>query len=70
MLIAEDDLPPLRWQMALIEKLYTGNDDISRDVKLKISNGSLIRSVVKIRRLLIQNPYQSPALVTIAHINN
>ena len=54
--IAEDDIPPLRRQMARIEKLYTGNDDISRVVKLKTSNGNLIRPVVKIKRLPIQNP--------------
>ena len=70
MLIAEDDIPPLRWQMARIEKLYTGNDDISRVVKLETSNGNLIRPVVKIRRLLIQNPNQSSALVTLADINS
>ena len=69
-LIAEDDMPPPRWQMARIEKLYTGNDDISRVVKLKTSNGNLIRPVVKIRRLPIQNPNQSSALVTLADINS
>ena len=69
-LIAEDDIPPLRWQMARIEKLYTGNDDISRVVKLKTSNGNLIRPVVKIRRLPIQNANQSSALVTLADINS
>ena len=69
MLNDEDDLPPLRWQMARIEKLYTGNDDISRVVNLETSNGSLIRPVVKIRMLPIQNPNQSLALVSLAHIN-
>ena len=50
-LLAEDSLPPLRWQMGRIQKLYAGNDEINRVAKLKTSTGILIRPIVKLRKL-------------------
>ena len=49
---AEDSLPPLRWQMGRIQKLYAGNDEINRVAKLKTSTGILIRPIVKLRSYL------------------
>ena len=62
-LIAEDNLPPLRWQMARIEKLYSGNDNISRVAKVKTSSGTFNRPIVKLRKLPIDTPV--PASVSV-----
>ena len=42
-LVAEDNMPPLRWKMARIEQLYSGNDDINRVAELRRSSGHIIR---------------------------
>ena len=54
-LIAEDNLPPLKWQLARIEKLYCGNDEINRVAKLKVGTGFLIRPIVKLRKLPVES---------------
>ena len=54
-LIAEDNLPPLKWQLARIEKLYSGNDEINRVAKLKVGTGFLIRPIVKLRKIPVES---------------
>ena len=54
-LITEDNLPPLKWQTARIEKLYNGNDEINRVAKLKVGIGFLIRPIVKLRKLPVES---------------
>ena len=51
-LIAEDNKPPLYWRLGRVLEAYKGNDDINRVVKVKTSNGVLIRPVVKLRKLI------------------
>ena len=62
-LIAEDNSPPLRWQMARIEKLYCGSDNISRVAKVKTSSGTFNRPIVKLRKLPDDTPV--PASVSV-----
>ena len=53
-LIADDDLKPLQWKTGRVVELYSGNDDITRVVKLKTSTGEMIRPVIKLRKLPIE----------------
>ena len=53
--VAEDNMPPLRWKMARIEQLYSGNDDINRVAKLKTAVGQIIRPLVTLRKLPIES---------------
>ncbi|KAH0819140.1 hypothetical protein GEV33_003651 [Tenebrio molitor] len=39
-LIADDDLPPLRWNLARITELHFGNDGLPRVASLKTKNGA------------------------------
>ena len=59
-LVAEDNLPPLRWKMAKIEQLYSGNDDINRVAKLKTVSGHIIRPIVKLRKLPVDASQENP----------
>ena len=52
-LLAEDNIPALKWKMARIQKLFSGNDDVNRVAELKTANGNLIRPIIKLRRLPI-----------------
>ena len=54
-LIAEDNLPPLRWKMARITQLYSGNDQVNRVAELKTTSGDIIRPVVKLRKLPVDD---------------
>ena len=55
-------MPPLRWRMATIVQLYSGNDDINRVAKLRTSSGHIVRSIVKLRKLPVDalQPIQAP----------
>ena len=53
-LIADDDLKPLQWKTGRVVELYSGNDNITRVVKLKTSTGEMIRPVIKLRKLPIE----------------
>ena len=53
-LIADDDLKPLKWKTGRVVELYSGNDNITRVVKLKTSTGEMIRPVIKLRKLPIE----------------
>ena len=52
-LLAEDNIPPLKWKMARIQNIFSGNDDVNRVAELKTANGNLIRPNIKLRRLPI-----------------
>ena len=52
-LLAEDNIPALKWKMARIQKLFSDNDDVNRVAELKTANGNLIRPIIKLRRLPI-----------------
>jgi hypothetical protein len=47
-LIADDDLPPLRWNLARITELHLGKDGLPRVASLKTKNGATKRSVHKL----------------------
>lgn len=50
-LIKEENMPPLKWRLGRIEDLLPGSDGVVRVVKLKVSTGTMMRPVVKICRL-------------------
>jgi hypothetical protein len=50
-LIKEENLPPLKWRLGRIEVLLPGKDGIVRVVQLRTTSGTLMRPVVKICRL-------------------
>ena len=52
-LLAEENIPPLKWKMARIQKLFSGNGDVHGVAELKTANGNLIRPIIKLRRLPI-----------------
>jgi hypothetical protein len=47
-LIADDELPPLRWNLARITELHLGKDGLPRVASLKTKNGATKRSVHKL----------------------
>ena len=55
-LIAEDNQPPLHWKMARVIDLYSGNDEINRVAKVRTTSGTLMRAIVKLRKLPIDPP--------------
>ena len=54
--IAEDNQLPLHWKMARVIDLYSGNDEINRVAKVRTTSGTLMRAVVKLRKLPIDPP--------------
>ena len=56
LLIAEDNQPPLHWKMARVIDLYSGNDEINRIAKVRTNSGTLMRAIVKLRKLPIDPP--------------
>ena len=52
-LIAEDNQPPLHRKMARVVDLHSGNDEINRVGRVKSINGTMIREVIKLRKLSI-----------------
>lgn len=50
-LIKEENVPPLKWNMARIIELLPGRDKVVRVVRLKTASSELVRPVVKICRL-------------------
>jgi hypothetical protein len=55
-LVTDEDKPPLLWALGRVEKIYTGNDSVTRAVKVKTTKGSYNRPANKLRRLPIFNP--------------
>ncbi|XP_025836570.1 uncharacterized protein LOC112906526 [Agrilus planipennis] len=48
-LIKEDNLPPLKWQLGRVVDVHPGSDDVIRVVSVKVSNGKILkRAVTKI----------------------
>ena len=54
-LIAEDN-QPLHWKMARVIDLYSGNDEINRIAKVRTTSGTMMRAIVKLRKLPIDPP--------------
>lgn len=54
-LIMDENSPPLQWKRGRILELYYGKDSVVRSVKLKTQFGELIRPVVKLCKLPIED---------------
>ena len=52
--VKEDNVPPLNWPLARIQRVYTGNDDKVRVVKLKTQRGELTRPIKKLKILTFE----------------
>ncbi|XP_063368802.1 uncharacterized protein LOC134657178 [Cydia amplana] len=50
-LVMDDQLPPMKWLLGRIVKLYTGNDGVCRVVDLKTKNGIIKRAVSRLSAL-------------------
>lgn len=46
--IIQDNIPPLQWPLAIIEKLYPGKDGVSRVAVVRTKNSSYTRPVAKL----------------------
>ena len=53
-LLAEDNFKPLQWKICRVIEVYAGKDSVTRVVKVKTSVGEIIRPVVKLRKLPIE----------------
>lgn len=53
-LMKEDNLPPLRWQLGRVTEVHPGSDGVVRVVTVKCTNGLFKRSVAKICILPIE----------------
>ena len=61
-LLAEDNEAPLHWKTGRVIEIYSGNDDITRVCKVKTASSTLIRPVVKLRKLpIISESATTPA---------
>ena len=58
-LLAEDNFKPLQWKTGRVVEVYAGNDSVTRVVKVKTSAGDIIRPVVKLRKLPIEQRFSS-----------
>lgn len=47
-LVKEENLPPLKWRLGRIVRVFPGNDGISRVAEIKTSNGTIKRAFSKI----------------------
>ena len=54
-LIKEDNLPPLKWQMGRVIELHPGKDNVVRVVSVKTNHGAVKRAVTKICILPLDN---------------
>ena len=61
--IAEDNQPPLVRKLGRIIESYDGNDEVNRVFKVKTATGYLIRPVVKLRKLLLDNSVPNHTLL-------
>lgn len=55
-LIKDDKLPPLNWQLGRVIKLFPGKDNISRVCEIYTTNGTIRRDFSKICPLPVQDP--------------
>jgi hypothetical protein len=44
-LVKDSNLPPLKWKIGRITKLYPGDDDVVRNVQVRTANGFIDRNV-------------------------
>ena len=58
-LVKEDNLPPLKWQLGRVTELHPGKDNVTRVVSVKIGNSILERPVSKLCVLPIEESVQS-----------
>ena len=58
-LLAEDNKAPMQWKTGRVLEVYKGNDGTVRVCKVKTSNSTFIRPVVKLRKLPV-NPDLKP----------
>ena len=61
--VAEDNQPPLVWKLGRIIESYDGNDEVDRVFEVKTATGYLIRPVVKLRKLVLDNSVPNPTLL-------
>lgn len=53
-LIKDDNLPPLKWKLGRVIKVFPGNDGVSRVADVRTATGILRRSFAKICPLPLQ----------------
>ena len=53
-LLAEDNQPPLHWKTGRVTEVYEGNDNVVRVFKVKTPTTTVIRPVVKLRKLPVE----------------
>ena len=53
--VAEDNLPPLQWALGRVVETYLGNDKLARVAKVLTNGRTLMRPIVKLRRLPMEN---------------
>ena len=53
-LLAEDNQPPLHWKTGRVTEVYEGNDNVVRVCKVKTPTTTVIRPVVKLRKLPVE----------------
>ncbi|KAJ0179170.1 hypothetical protein K1T71_004882 [Dendrolimus kikuchii] len=54
-LIKDDNLPPLKWKLGRVVKVFPGNDSVSRVADIRTANGIIRRSFAKICPLPLQS---------------
>ena len=50
-IIREDNVPRLKWPMAIVEKLHISHDGIARSALLRTSNGNKTRAIHRLHSL-------------------
>ena len=50
--LKEDNTPPMMWQMAMVTKIFQGNDQITRVVEIRTRRGSYVRPVHRLSLFL------------------
>ena len=53
--LIHDDSPRINWRMGIITELLPSSDNHTRSVKLKTSNGSLVRTINKLYPLELRS---------------
>ncbi|KFD61476.1 hypothetical protein M514_05259 [Trichuris suis] len=67
-LVAEENLPRIRWAMGRVLQVLPGSDNLVRSVRLRTSRGDITRPVAKVHLLkqgltLISPPGRMPGLL-------
>ena len=48
----DDNSPPMMWPMAIVTKVFKGNDDVARVVEIRTRRGSYVRPVIRLSLFL------------------